>query len=100
MGKIKINQNLKVSPEIEKAMVRFKPRFGNKQDIAIANLHYEIFRLLTLAETDNLRRTKMKQITKTNKARMKKIKQKEFNLIWLLKNRNKLSTQSTGYPHI
>ena len=88
MGRKKININIEVGDEIEKAMEGFKPRFGSDEDIAIINTLGELKHLLTtLGE--------LKHLLTAQATDKEDIKEKQANLLWLIERRNgALSTES------
>jgi hypothetical protein len=85
MVKYKItNPNIKMTDEVEDAMAKFVPRFGEADDIAIVRVYGEIKHLLSVGDIDEKRRAEMEE---AKKKAIVDIKQKESRLLWLLKKR-------------
>lgn len=88
MGK-KIRHDIPLPPDVEQAMVGFKPRFGSDTDIAIINALGDIKNLLTLEEGARSRRSELNKIEKESPVRRKAIDKSQAQILWLLKERVK-----------
>jgi hypothetical protein len=90
--KVKKILEFKHSPQVAEAMKDFHPRFGSREDIEIAELYDDVGRLSILLN-DVKEKFKQLKTTEKNCINIQKIvATKTKNLIYLLEQRNKLST--------
>lgn len=87
MAKRKIDESIKLSPEVESAIKGFKPRFGSQIDIDISNEYGYTKYIISLMKSDEERLREMGKIVKTRKKRLEEIERREQRLLSLLRNR-------------
>lgn len=78
MSRKQIDPNIKCSPEIEKLLDTFKPKFGNERHLQILKLYNDIRKIISLKGAAN-----------------KDVAYKESTLLWMLKQ-NQDATKNTN----
>ena len=84
MGRIKADASLKCSPEVEKLLLTWKPKFGDDASIRIRNLYGEIIEIKRLQKRDASTAKELERIIAGITPRSKAIKEKEKTLVWML----------------
>ena len=84
---MKIIQPIVINPFIDDEMKKFKPRFGDMEDLMIIEKYRN---LLNIYDESNKIINKMKEANdayKLTESRLREIKEKEKLLLWLIKKR-------------
>ena len=76
--------HIECSDEVESLLKRFHPQFGNQNHLQITALYREVVKLRKLVQEGSNRKKEISNINRANRTRLKEIKQKESNLVYLL----------------